>query len=66
MGTLDFTAYNEYYKVVYSYINDMESNSRRSFLQLAATLGALAPSTGKAAAHPAEPPVVAPAGLQAR
>src|ERR1035438_5128273 len=33
----------------------MESNSRRSFLQLAATLGALAPAAGKAAAQPAAP-----------
>src|ERR1035441_1157555 len=33
----------------------MESNSRRSFLQLAAALGALAPAAGKAAAQPVPP-----------
>src|SRR5664279_5132279 len=33
----------------------MESNSRRSFLQLAATLGALAPAAGRAAEQSAAP-----------
>ncbi|MGA3076342.1 MAG: twin-arginine translocation signal domain-containing protein, partial [Bryobacteraceae bacterium] len=35
----------------------METNSRRSFLQLAATLGALAPAAAKAAVEPAAPPL---------